>query len=158
MDIRHSFLAAVIAPLLMIGSGSAKAGETLNEEATFACVIDKSSQSEPAKGHKLSQYNFRCVVIPYDPAMPMYTEDCVGNYEYKPDGSWKADGACTDTHKGGDKVFLTFHEGSHLNEKSYKISGGTGKFEGASGGGTYTDEFLTDTLTGGRTKGKIVLR
>jgi hypothetical protein len=35
--------------------------------------------------------------------------------------------------------------------------GGTGKYEGASGGGTYTLEELTDTLMGGRYKGTVEL-
>ena len=39
----------------------------------------------------------------------------------------------------------------------YKNTGGTGKYEGASGGGTYTMEELTDTLLGGRFKGTIEL-
>lgn len=156
MILKQLFGAVPIA-LLVFGNSAAGAGETINEDAAFACVVDKSSKSEPEKGHKLAQYTFRCVVIPDDPTMPKYIEDCTGKYEYMPDGSWKADGACTDTYKGGDKVFLTFQEGSHLKEKSYKITGGTGKYKGASGGGTYTDEFLTDTLTGGRTKGKILL-
>ena len=156
MNLKQLFGAVPVA-LLVLANSAAKAGETINEEAAFACVIDKSSESEPEKGLKLSQYVFRCVVIPDDPAMPKYTEDCAAQYEYRPDGSWKADGACTDTYKGGDKIFTTFQEGSHLKKKSYKITGGTGKYEGASGGGTYTDEFLTDTLTGGRTKGKMVL-
>ena len=47
--------------------------------------------------------------------------------------------------------------GSHLKEFTYKITGGTGMFEGASGGGTYTYEKLTDTLWGGRYKGELVL-
>jgi hypothetical protein len=36
-----------------------------------------------------------------------------------------------------------------------RIHGGTGKFEGASGGGTYTLEELTKTLLGGKYKGSI---
>jgi len=37
-------------------------------------------------------------------------------------------------------VYEAFEEGSHLKEYSYKITGGTGKYEAASGGGTYTLE------------------
>ena len=40
---------------------------------------------------------------------------------------------------------------------SYKNTGGTGKYEGASGGGTYMYENVTDTLAGGTFKGKIEL-
>jgi hypothetical protein len=42
-------------------------------------------------------------------------------------------------------------------EYTYKNTGGTGKYEGAGGGGTYTMEELTDTLLGGRYKGTIEL-
>jgi hypothetical protein len=57
----------------------------------------------------------------------------------------------------GDKVNMTWEEGSHLKEYTYKNTGGTGKYEGASGGGTYTLEELTDTLLGGKYKGTIEL-
>lgn len=40
---------------------------------------------------------------------------------------------------------------------TWKYTGGTGKYEGASGGGTYFYESLTDTLAGGTYKGKLVL-
>ena len=74
-----------------------------------------------------------------------------------PDETWKGTGTCTNTYKGGDKTSLTWEEGSHLKEYPYKITGGTGKYQGASGGGTYTLEELTDTLMGGKFKGQIVL-
>ena len=51
----------------------------------------------------------------------------------------------------------TWEEGSHLKEYTYKYTGGTGKYEGASGGGTYVYESLNDTLTGGTYKGQLVL-
>ena len=54
-------------------------------------------------------------------------------------------------------ITTTWEEGSHLKEYTYKNTGGTGKYEGASGGGTYTMEELTDTLLGGRYKGTIEL-
>ena len=106
----------------------------------LACVTDKWDVKEPEKGHKLVDYAGRCVDIPDDTAAEKFTEDCTGNYEYMPDGSWKASGTCTRTHKGG----------SQLKDNPYKITGGTGKHGGARGGGTYTLEELTDTLEGGR--------
>ena len=60
-------------------------------------------------------------------------------------------------YKGGDKRYETWEEGSHLKEYTFKITGGTGKYEGASGGGTYMYEALTDTLFGGTYKGQLVL-
>ena len=74
-----------------------------------------------------------------------------------PDGSWKGSGTCTWVFKGGDKIYETWEEGSHLKEYVCKFTGGTGKYEGVSGGGTYTSEMLTDTLTGGRYKGNLEL-
>jgi hypothetical protein len=148
---------AVPAALLILGPGVANAGETINESGALACVNDKWDVKEPEKGHKLVDFAGRCVGIPNDPAAPKYTEDCVAKYEYMPDESWKGSGSCTRTHEGGDKSYDTFEEGSHLKEYPYKITGGTGKYQGASGGGTYIYENLTDTLAGGTYKGKLEL-
>ena len=57
----------------------------------------------------------------------------------------------------GDKINMTWEEGSHLKEYTYKNTGGTGKYEGTGGGGTYKLEELTDTLLGGKYKGTIEL-
>jgi hypothetical protein len=148
---------AVPAALLILGSGTANAGNNVDDAGAIACVNDKWEVKEPEKGHKLVDYAGRCVLIPDDAAAPKATEECVGKYEYMPDESWKGTGTCTNTYKGGDKISLTWEEGSHLKEYSYKNTGGTGKYEGASGGGTYTLEELTDTLLGGKYKGKIEL-
>ena len=55
--------------------------------------------------------------------------------------------------------YVTWYEGSHLKEYLYKITGGTGKYEGASGGGTYTSEAFkrTDTLAAGKYNATIEL-
>ena len=100
-------------------------------------------REEPDKGHKLVAIAGRCALVPDDPAAPKYTEDCIGKYEYLPDRSWKGSGNCTQTFKGGDKIYDSWEEGWHLKEYSYKFTGGAGKFQGASGGGTYTSETLT---------------
>ena len=150
--------AAMAAALLILSSGAANAGETINEAGTTACATDKWNELEPEKGHKLVDFAGRCVCIDNDPALQSCPHDCVGKYEYMPDGSWKGSGTCTSTYKGGDKLNQSWEEGSHLKEYIYKWTGGTGKYEGASGGGTYTCETLTDTLCGGRFKGQVILR
>ena len=94
------------------------------------------------------------LATPDDPAALKNTGDCKGKYEYMPDGSWKGAGTCTVTFKGGDTLQESWEEGSHLKEYSYKYSGGTGKYEGAKGEGTYTTENLTDTLAGGKTRAR----
>jgi hypothetical protein len=156
MNLKPLFVAVPTA-LFILGSGTANAGNTVDDAGAIACVNDKWDVKEPEKGHKLVDYAGRCVLIPDDVAAPKATEKCVGKYEYMPDESWKGTGTCTNTYKGGDKISLTWEEGSHLKEYSYKNTGGTGKYEGASGGGTYTLEELTDTLLGGKYKGKIEL-
>lgn len=157
MKLRHLFV-TVPAALLILGSGAANAGNTINKVGAMACVNDKWNESEPDKDHKLVDYAGRCVHIPDDPAaQPKSTEDCVGNYEYMPDKTWKGAGTCILTFKDGDKLYESWEEGSHLKEYTFKITGGTGKYQGASGGGTYMYESLTDNLSGGRYNGKIEL-
>ncbi len=156
MKLKQLFV-AVPAALLVLGSGAANAGQTINEAGALACVTDKWDEKEPEKGHKLADAVMRCVVVPDDPALEKYAQDCVGKYEYMPDGSWKAAGSCTNSYKSGDKSYETWEEGSHLKEYTYKKTGGTSKYEGVSGGGTYMYESLTDTLFGGRYKGKLIL-
>jgi hypothetical protein len=150
-------IAVLPVSLLILGPGAAKAAETINEAGALACVVDKWDEKELDKGHKLVDAADRCIDIPNDPAAPKYTQECVGKYEYLPDNSWKATGTCTDTYKGGDTKFEAWEEGSHLKDYTYKITGGTGKYQGASGGGTYIYENLTDTLAGGTYKGTIQL-
>lgn len=156
MNLRHLFIAAP-ASLLILGNGTANAGETINDVGAIACVTDKWNESEPDKDHKLVDWAGRCVIIPDDPAAPKSTADCVGKYEYMPDKSWNGSGTCTYTFKDGDKLYDSWEESSDLKEYPYKNTGGTGKYEGAGGGGTYFLEELTDTLLGGRYKGTIQL-
>jgi hypothetical protein len=156
MHIVQLFL-AVPAALLILGNGVGNAGQTIDRMGAIACITDKSDEKEPEKGHKLVDIVQRCVLIPNDATAEKATQDCVGKYEYMPDGSWKGNGTCTDNFKGG-KIYESWEEGSHLNKVyTWKYAGGTGKYEGASGGGTYFYENLTDTLAGGTYKGKLVL-
>ena len=142
--------------LFMISSGATSAGEPIKDTGAMACVIDKWDEKEPEKGHKLVDAAMRCVLVPDDPAEPTISQDCAGKYEYMPDESWKANGTCTDNYPDG-KVHLTWEEGSHLKEYTYTKTGGTGKYEGVKGGGTYMYQNLSDTLSGGRYKGTIQL-
>jgi hypothetical protein len=157
MKLKHLSI-AVPATLGMLVPCTANAGQTIAKVGAIACVADKWDESEPEKGHKLVDYAGRCVNIPSDPAvLPLATNECQGNYEYMPDQSWKGTGTCTVTFKGGDKLSETWEEGSHLKQYIFKITGGTGKYVGAKGGGTYFYESLTDTLSGGTYNGTIEL-
>jgi hypothetical protein len=154
---RKQILVIVPTALFILGSGAANAGDTIDESGAMALVIDKWNESEPNKGHKMVDYAGRCVAIPDDPSASKAACDCVGKYEYMQDGSWKGAGTCTVTFKDGDTLRESWEEGSHLKEYPYKYTGGTGKYESASGEGTYTSENLTDTLQWGRYKGTIKL-
>jgi hypothetical protein len=156
MNFLHTFVASTTA-VLIFGIGSAKAGQIITDVGAISCVNDKWDVKEPEKGHKLVDYAGRCINVPDDAAAPKSTADCAGKYEYMPDGSWKGSGTCTYTYKGGDKLTDSWEEGSHLKEYTFKNTGGTGKYENAIGGGSYTLEELTDTLLGGRYKGTIEL-
>lgn len=149
-----SLRAAPCVMLLAFGSIAANAGETIQETGVIVCVNDKWDEKEPKKGHKLVDYAGRCVKVPDDAAAAKTTEECVGRYEYQPDGTWSAAGTCTATQKLGDTLSVTWEEGSQLKENPYKAVGGTGKFKGVTGGGTYKYDQLTDALFGGRYSSK----
>lgn len=150
-------IAAGLLSLFIASPEPANAGQSIDVAGTMACINDKWDEKEPEKGHKLVDYGGRCVIIPNDAAALKHVEDCVGNYEYLKDGSWKGSGTCTTTFKAGDTISLTWEEGSHMKEYAFSYTGGTGKYKGATGGGTYRTEELTTTLYGGRKQGRLIL-
>ena len=85
-------LSVAVPPLLLLlGSGAANAGQTINDVGAIACVNDKWDVKEPEKGHKLVDYAGRCINIPDDPSTTSKaTQECVGNYEYMP--RWELEG------------------------------------------------------------------
>jgi hypothetical protein len=148
MTFKHLAI-AISATLSALGHSQADAG-TVQETGAIVCVNDKWDEKELEKGHKLAEYAGRCVKVPDDAAAAKTTEECKGQYEYLPDGTWKANGTCLSTQAKGDTISVTWEEGSDLKENPYKATGGTGKFKGIGGGGTYKYDQLTDTLFGGR--------
>jgi hypothetical protein len=150
-------VAGVLAAVPSLFAVPASAGQTVDDIGSFACVVDKWDEKETEKGHKLVDYAGRCVLVPDDPADPKASSECTEKCEYLPDESWKGSGNCTYLFKSGDQINETWEEGSHLKEYLYKFVGGTGRYKDAKGGGTYTSENLTDTLSGGKYRGKIEL-
>ena len=157
MRIQRIIVAGMAGFLIFTSGSAALAGKTIEEVGAFACVTDKWDEKELEKDHKIADAVFRCVGVPDDTAAPKYTEDCIAKYEYMPDKSWKSKGTCTRNYKGGDQVFDSFEEGSHLKDYTYTTTGGTGKYQGATGTGTYLYENITDSLGGSRFKGKLIL-
>ena len=66
MNLMHVLMASTAA-FLILGSGAAKAGQTIDEAGAIACVNDKWDVKEPEKGHKLVDYAGRCVNVPMMP-------------------------------------------------------------------------------------------
>jgi hypothetical protein len=147
----------IAAALLVVTQGAAHASQSFQESGVLVCVTDKWAETVPEKGHKLVDAAMRCGVVPDSPALEKYAQDCTAKYEYMADGSWKGSGTCTNSYKSGDKSYESFEEGSHLQPYTYKKTGGTGRYAGASGGGTYMYEGVTDVVFGGRYKGELTL-
>ena len=146
------------ATMLLGMSGAAHAAKTVDETGSYVCVTDKWDESTKEEGHKIADFAGRCVLIPSDPAAAKIVEDCTGTYDYLPDQTWTGSGTCTQTAKGSkDKRIIKWEQGSELDEPKYTITGGTGQYQGASGGGTTSDEELTDKLSAGTFKGTMEL-
>ena len=138
----------------------------LNESTgALALVVDKwDPKFEAETGNTLVEYAGRGLGVPDDYTEPPAEGSYVGTYTYKPDGSWTGAGSGIETFKGGDTTYYIWEESSdNLKENTYKYTGGTGKYKGASGGGTYTlyedvsGGYKPGTLQGCKYKDQIVL-
>ena len=107
-------------------------------KGALALVVDKwDPKFQVETGNTLVEYAGRGLGFPGDYTEPPAEGSYVGTYVYKPDGSWTGAGSGIETFKDGT-TYYTWEEGSHLKENTYKYTGGTGEYEGVSGGGTYT--------------------
>ena len=84
------------------------AGQKVDEPGVIVCVSDKWDEKEIGKDHKVVDYAGRCVKVPDAPAAAKTTEECTGKYEYKPDGSWQANGTCLVSVKEGETVSIAW--------------------------------------------------
>ena len=103
--------------------------------ATWPASPTSGTNTEPEKGHKLVDFAGRCVSLPGDEA------------EIRQDHAWESTSTClTEVGRVAAPAFTvsktattatdSWEEGSHLKEYKYKFTGGTGKYVGATGGGT----------------------
>jgi len=136
----------------------------LNESTgKFALVVDRWDPKE-VEGYTLVEYAGRGLGFSDDSADPWAYGSYVGTYKFMPNGKWTGSGTGTETYKGGDTTTYTWEESSDFKQNNtYKYTGGTGKYEGASGGGTYTNyegvsaSYKPVTLQGCQYKDEIVL-
>ncbi|MFT3730355.1 MAG: hypothetical protein QM780_02865 [Hyphomicrobium sp.] len=147
-------LSFVLSSVLISALASPTTAATGQETGVIVCMTDKWDEKEVAKGHKIADYTGRCITVPHDTARETIVSDCIGKYEYMPDGTWKGVGTGTDHFKSGDTRTFTWDEGSDLKEYRYTNTGGTGKFQNAKGGGTYFYVPITETVFSGTYKDK----
>ena len=136
--------AAIAAALLLAAAGAVNAGERIESSGTDVCVFDWGDELQLDDGHTVSQYFSRCVAVADvdDPG----SGECIGTTEVMPDESWKDSGFCTWTFQDGSKMFLTTYQDSDMEEGRYDFFGGTGRLAGAGGGGTFSGDFVTETM------------
>ena len=124
----------------------------------LALVVDKWD-ARVENGDTLVEYAGRGLGIPDDDTEVPAEGSYVGTYKYK-NGSLTGSGIATETFKGEGTTYYTWEEASDFTENTYKYTGGTGIYEGVSGGGTYTNTYTYDigpgTLQGCKYKDKIV--
>ena len=120
-----------------------------------ALVIDKWDRKAGEKGHTLVEYAGRGLSFPDDSTEPPSEGSYVGTYKLNPDGSWTGAGTGTEFFKGGDTTTYNWKEGSDLKAYTYEYTGGTGKYAGARGGGTYG---LDEGVSRGYTPGTLQRR
>ena len=153
------FFAAIAAALLLVAAGAANAGERIEESGHEAFATIVWDELELDEGHSLAWWRGDGVGFDDDPTSPAHlvTADCAGTYEFMPDETYTVTGFCTYTTRDGDKYYLKWWESPGMEEGRYEYTGGTGKFAGITGGGTYTGEELTDTLSTSQFEGVMEL-
>ncbi len=143
------FFAAIAAALLLVVAGAANAGEKIKFSGNEACHNVFADEVQIAEGHSVGIFHDQCLDFDDDPGAfgHLATGDCVGIYEARPDETYEVNGFCIYTYRDGSTDFEKFWETSEMETGRYEVLGGTGKMAGATGGGTYTCNELTDTLS-----------
>ena len=147
----------VPATFLILGDGAANAGQTIDKVGAIACVTDKWTETELEQGHKLAENSVqRCALLPTDPSAEKATHELRGKVMSTClTAAGRAVGPAPTPIRAATKYPKLGRRGLSCKEYIFKFTGGTGKFEGASGGGAYFYESLTDTLAGWRLQGQV---
>ena len=136
----HGLIAAAV--LLISGANFAWAQQKI-EEAGIDSMVRDNKVFELEKGHLYILVDEKGVETTNTRSPThMSVIDCMGTWELFPDQSYKGSGYCTVTDREGDKLFQSWSDSSAEGSKFESI-GGTGKFEGAKGQGTYTETELS---------------
>lgn len=90
-----------------------------------------------ADGRTLSLTTLRGVRIDDDPTSPLHlgSQDCAGSNLFSADGTMLQNvGSCTSIDADGDLLHLSYFNTPE--QRTWRYTGGTGKFTGVEGGGT----------------------
>jgi len=130
--------------------GQATAGDTVSMESAQYYIQDHAGMIEMEDGHSIIFARWYGTQVNEDASSVMHHAklDCAGMIDARPDGSWDANGYCMHTDRDGDQWVGKWRNGSAMEAAVYEIYNGvTGKYVGASGGGTAK---CTDLVTGSR--------
>jgi len=116
------------------------AGHALAESYATSGTTYFAQTAEPfalPTGEKVVQFTWSGLHMADNPAYPSdgAAQDCAGTLWIAADGGTTVRGACTLTDKDGDVEALTF-EGTR-ETGAFTVTGGTGKYQGATGSGSY---------------------
>ena len=139
---------AVAAALISLLSGAATAGEKIEESGREAFSTQVWELLELGEGHSVALWRGQGVAYSDNPSSPLHlaTIDCAGTFEFMPDGKTEDSGHCTYTTRDGDKLFDKWWQSPGMETARYEWIGGTGRWAGAKGGGTYRVTQLSDSL------------
>lgn len=134
--------------LLIAVAGTAQAGERVEQSGHEAFATDVWEMLQLGEGHSVALWRGRGVAYADDPESPLHLAavDCAGSFEFMPDGTSKESGHCTYTTVDGDKLFDRWWQSPGMESARYEWIGGTGKWAGATGGGSYSVTQLSESL------------
>lgn len=131
-------------PLALVAALAAVAGLTVSAtagemkgEGTASYIMHRIAATRLADGRTLSQAHLKGVILAADPAWPfnLSSEDCNDTSLVDHDGKLlKEYGECVAVDKAGDVLWLKY-DGSDAGS-TWQVIGGTGKYDGSTGGGT----------------------
>ncbi len=142
----------------------ANAGETVSMKSGQYYIQDHAGSFEMGEGHTIIFARWYGTQVNQDAGSAMHHArlDCTGMIDARPDG-WDANGYCMHTDRDGDQWVGKWRNGSSMDSGAYEVFRGvSGKYVGASGGGTVTS--CTDLVAGPRANmvcdvdGEIVLQ
>jgi hypothetical protein len=101
-----------------------------------ALVTQSAETTDLGKGHSLTLIRQTSILISGDaPIYNLLSGECQGSILATPDGKIHANGHCARRDKDGDTVSIEWMQPPGTEKSMWKLTGGTGKFEGKTGSG-----------------------